>query len=149
MGIMQTIETNPGLEQPGPEASGEANSSENHEISQGRSDVVATMATVGVVGIGAAAFEAALLPGIVLGVAAVWLSKFSPKVGEKLYPLLRSTVRGAYRLGQKTKEVIAEAQEQVHDVVAEVDAEHDAKRLRLKNPADGDETEFQKPAPGA
>jgi hypothetical protein len=32
-----------------------------------RSDMVATVATVAVVGIAAAAFEAALLPGIVLG----------------------------------------------------------------------------------
>jgi hypothetical protein len=35
-----------------------------------RSDLVATVATVAVVGIGAAALEAALLPGLVLGVAA-------------------------------------------------------------------------------
>jgi hypothetical protein len=36
-----------------------------------QSDAVATIATVAVVGVGAAVFEAALLPGIVLGVAAV------------------------------------------------------------------------------
>ena len=39
--------------------------------SEDRSDMVATVATVAVVGITAAAFEAALLPGIVLCVAAV------------------------------------------------------------------------------
>jgi hypothetical protein len=88
-----------------------------------RSDVVATVATVAVVGIGAAAFEAALLPGLVLGVAAMWLPQYFPKMGEAVNPLLRSTVRGVYKLGHKTREMMAEAQEQVHDIVAEVHAE--------------------------
>jgi hypothetical protein len=88
-------------------------------------DLVATVATVAVVGIGAAAFEAALLPGIVLGAAAMWLPQYFPKMGEALNPLFRSTVRGAYKIGQKTREMMAEAQEQVHDIVAEVHAEGD------------------------
>jgi hypothetical protein len=88
-----------------------------------RSDLVATVATVAVVGIGAAAFEVALLPGIVLGVAAMWLPQYFSKMGEALNPLFRSTVRGAYKISQKTREMMAEAQEQVHDIVAEVHAE--------------------------
>jgi Protein of unknown function (DUF5132) len=88
-------------------------------------EVVATVATVAVVGIGAAAFEAALLPGIVLGVAAMWAPRYLPKMGAALNPLFRSTVRGAYKLRQKTREMMAEAQEQVHDIVAEVNAEGD------------------------
>jgi hypothetical protein len=90
---------------------------------QDRSDVVATVATVAVVGIGAAAFEAALLPGIVLGVAAMWVPQYLPKMGAALNPLFRSTVRGAYKLRQKTREMMAEAHEQVNDIVAEVHAE--------------------------
>jgi Protein of unknown function (DUF5132) len=90
-----------------------------------RSNVVATVATVGIVGLGAAVFEAALLPGLVLGVAAVWLPQYFPKMGAALNPLFRSTVRGAYKIGQKSKEMMAEAQEQVHDIVAEVHAEGD------------------------
>jgi hypothetical protein len=96
------------------------------ENGENRSDVVATVATVAVVGIGAAAFEAALLPGIVLGVAAMWLPQYFPKMGEALNPLFRSTVRGAYKLGHKTREMMAEAQEQFHDIAAEVHAEGDA-----------------------
>jgi Protein of unknown function (DUF5132) len=91
--------------------------------SENRSDVVATVATVAVVGIGAVAFEAALLPGLVLGVAAMWLPQYFPKMGEALNPLVRSTVRGAYKLGHKTREMMAEAQEQFHDIAAEVHAE--------------------------
>jgi hypothetical protein len=90
-----------------------------------RSELVATVATVAVVGVGAAVFEAALLPGLVLGVAAMWAPKYFPKMGEALNPLFRSTVRGAYKLGNKTREFVAEAQEQVHDIVAEVHAEDD------------------------
>ncbi len=50
----------------------ETTSSENHD------EVVATIATVVIVGIGAAVFEAALLPGIALGVAAMWLPRYYP-----------------------------------------------------------------------
>ncbi|HXX03877.1 MAG TPA: DUF5132 domain-containing protein [Xanthobacteraceae bacterium] len=91
--------------------------------SEDSSDMVATVATVAVVGVAAAAFEAALLPGIVLGVAAVAVPKYLPQIGTALNPLFRSTVRGAYKLSQKTKEMMAEAHEQVHDIVAEVHAE--------------------------
>jgi len=91
--------------------------------SEDRSDMVATVATVAVVGVAAAAFEAALLPGIVLGVAAVAVPKYLPQIGSALNPLFRSTVRGAYKLRQKTKEMMAEAHEQVNDIVAEVHAE--------------------------
>ena len=87
--------------------------------SENRSDV----ATVAVVGIVAAAFEAALLPGIVLGVAVVWVPHHFPKMGAALNPLFRTTVRSAYRIRQKTQEMMAEAHEQVQDIVAEVDAE--------------------------
>jgi hypothetical protein len=93
--------------------------------SEHRSEVVATVATVAVVGIGAVAFEAALIPGLVLGVAAMWLPQYFPKMGEALNPLFRSTVRGAYKLGHKTREMMAEAQEQFHDIAAEVHAEGD------------------------
>jgi hypothetical protein len=102
-----------------------AQSPELNEAVDDRGDLVATVATVAVVGVGAAVFEAALLPGIVLGVAAVAVPQYFPRIGEALNPLFRSTVRGAYKLGRKTKEMMAEAQEQVHDVVAEVHAEAD------------------------
>ena len=112
-------------------------SSEIDDIVEGHGDVVATVATVAVVGIGAAAFEAALLPGIVLGVAAMWLPQYFPKMGQALNPLFKSTVRGAYKLGQKTKEIMAEAQEQVHDIVAEVRSEDNVDATPAKASASG------------
>jgi hypothetical protein len=105
--------------------------------SDGRDEMVATVATVAVVGIGAAAFEAALLPGIVLGVCAVAVPRYLPQIGGALNPLFRSTIRGAYKLSQKTKEMMAEAQEQVHDIVAEVHAEGDLDPPASKTAAGG------------
>jgi hypothetical protein len=99
-----------------------------------RSELVATVATVAVVGIGAAVFEAALLPGIVLGAAAVYVPQFLPQIGAALNPLFRSTVRGAYKIGEKTREMVAEAQEQGHDIVAEVDAERNVDPTATKAP---------------
>lgn len=84
------------------------------------------VATVAVVAVGAAVIEAALLPGIVLGVAAVAAPKYLPRLAGALNPLFKSTVRGTYKLAQKSKEMFAEAQEQVHDIVAEVKAEGEA-----------------------
>ena len=88
------------------------------------------VAAVAVVAVGAAVFEAALLPGIALGVAAVAVPRYLPKIGSALNPLFRSTVRGTYKLVQKSRETFAEAQEQVSDIVAEVKAESEPKRKK-------------------
>src|SRR5262245_42221258 len=98
------------------------------ETHESQDELIATAATVCVVGAGVLIFEAALLPGLVLGVATMLVPKYLPKMGSAVNPLVKSTVRGAYKLGQKTKEMVAEVQEQVHDIVAEVDAEGGAKK---------------------
>ena len=84
------------------------------------------VAAVAVVAVGAAIFESALLPGIALGVAAIAAPKYFPRLAGALNPLFKSTIRGTYKLAQKSKEVFAEAQEQVHDIMAEVKAEDEA-----------------------
>ncbi len=107
-------------------AGGEAESlhseQDGNELGNG---VNKTVATVVVVAAGAALFEAALLPGLVLGVAAVAAPKYLPKLAGALNPLFKSTVRGTYKFAQKSKEMFAEAHEQVNDVIAEVKAESD------------------------
>ena len=82
-----------------------------------------TVATVVVVAAGAALFEAALLPGLVLGVAAMAAPKYLPKMASALGPFFKSTVRGTFKFAQKSKEAFAEAKEHVSDIVAEVKAE--------------------------
>jgi hypothetical protein len=90
---------------------------------QNMNAAAATVATVAVVAVGALVFEAALIPGMALGVAAMLVPRFLPQIGGALDPLVKSAVR----VGRKTRELVAEAQEHVHDMVAEVNAEADAK----------------------
>ena len=94
-----------------------------------------TVATVVVVAAGAALFEAALLPGLVLGVAAVAAPKYLPKLGASLNPLFKSAVRGTYKLQQKSREMFAEAHEQIHDTLAEVKAEANAAKDAAGQPS--------------
>jgi hypothetical protein len=82
-------------------------------------DFVVAATTVGVICVGAALFEAALIPGMVIGVAAMLAPKALPKLGAAVEPAFREAVRGTYKLGQKARHIIAEAEEQVHDIVAE------------------------------
>jgi hypothetical protein len=86
-------------------------------------DFTTKAATVGVIFVGAALVEVALIPGMVIGAAAILAPKYAPQVGATLQPLFRSLVRGAYKFGRKAREAAAEATEQVHDIVAEVHAE--------------------------
>jgi hypothetical protein len=98
-------------------------------------EAVTVAATVGVVAVGAALFEVALLPGIALGVAAMLAPKYVPKMGDAIAPMFRSSVRGAYKLSQKTREMMAEAKEQMSDIVAEVHAEADKPKADAKSEA--------------
>jgi hypothetical protein len=108
---------------------------ENHEDAHNHtSEVVTVAATVGVVAVGAALVEVALIPGIALGVAAMLAPKYVPKLGSALTPMFRSSVRGIYKFGQKSREMMAEAKEQVHDIVAEVHAEGDATKAAAEPP---------------
>jgi hypothetical protein len=76
----------------------------------------------------------ALLPGIALGVAAMLAPKYVPKVGDAVAPMFRSSVRGVYKFSQKTREMMAEAKEQMNDIVAEVQAEADKPKAEAEAP---------------
>ena len=136
--------TNPKHNGPGHDNSSEIEAAAAHERSEtgpvlpdDRNDEVVTVAaTVGIVAVGVALFEVALLPGMAIGVAAMLAPKYVPKMGEALTPMFKSTVRGAYKFGQKTREMVAEAKEQVHDIVAEVHAEDDIAKAAQKPAAE-------------
>jgi len=85
----------------------------------GGDDFTVAAATVGIICVGAAIFEAALIPGMVIGVAAMLAPKALPRLGAAVEPAFRGAVRGTYKLGQKARHIMAEAEEQVHDVLAE------------------------------
>jgi hypothetical protein len=92
-------------------------------VEWGSGSIVETAAVVGAVAVGAALFEAALIPGIMIGVGAMLIPKVLPSLSDTLKSGFRATVRGAYHVGNKASHVIAEAQEQIHDAVAEAKAE--------------------------
>jgi hypothetical protein len=82
-------------------------------------DLTTKVVTVGVIGLGVALIEASLIPGMIIGVAAALAPKYAPKFSDGLRPLFKSTVRGAYKFAQKTREAVAEAGEQMQDLMAE------------------------------
>ena len=47
------------------------------------------------------------------------------KDGRSAKSTFRSTVLGVYKMGHRAREMVAEAQEQVQDIVAEIHAEDD------------------------
>lgn len=81
------------------------------------------LATVALVGVGAALIEAELIPGILIGVAAVMMPDILPKLGKVMRPLVKETVRAGYTLTERARESMAEMSEQVQDIVAEVKTE--------------------------
>lgn len=85
-------------------------------------DMVAKVATIAVIGVGAALISAELIPGMLIGLAAA----FIPGMGPKMRPLIKSTIRAGYTAVQKTKEMVSEASEQMQDVMAEARHEHAA-----------------------
>jgi hypothetical protein len=89
-------------------------------------DIGTTVATIGVIGVAAALFDVALIPGIVIGVAAAYAPKYVTNLGERLTPLFNYTVRGAYKVTRSARSAVAEAQERMHDIAAEVEAEETA-----------------------
>ena len=91
--------------------------------STGRDMAVATAATVAVVGVGAVVLEAALIPGLVLGVAAALAPQLAPRIGSALAPIFRGAVGHSYRWGRHSHRALAKAQDHVRDFVADATAE--------------------------
>ena len=86
-------------------------------------DITSTITTIGLIGVGVALFDVALIPGMVIGVAAALAPKYMPQLGQRLEPMLNTAVRGAYKATKMARGAVAEAQEKVLDIAAEVEAE--------------------------
>jgi len=100
-----------------------ADREEPTEAGSDEPDVVTTVATIGVIGVAAALFDIALIPGIIIGVAAAYAPKYVMNAGERLQPLFNYTVRSAYKVTRSARSAVAEAHERMHDIAAEVEAE--------------------------
>lgn len=67
-----------------------------------------------------------LLPGMAIGVAAILAPRILPSIGFALRPLVKTAVKVGYSATVSARELVAEAGEQVQDLVAEVRAEEEA-----------------------
>jgi hypothetical protein len=81
--------------------------------------------TVAAVGAAAALIEAELIPGIIVGAAAMLVPDLVPRLSKGLRPFLKGAIRAGYDIADKAKETFAEASEQWQDMVAEAKYEHD------------------------
>jgi hypothetical protein len=81
------------------------------------------LATAALVGVGVAIFQPELIPGILIGAGAVLAPRFLPAMGNVFRPLLKGAVRAGYGVATTVREAVAEASEQVEDIVAEARAE--------------------------
>ncbi len=113
-------------EKPALEHGGSAEENEPTTDSGEGPNIATTVATIGLIGVAAAVIDLALIPGIIIGVAAAYAPKYVPNLGERLQPLFNYTVRGAYKVTRTARSAVAEAQERMHDLAAEVDAEEAA-----------------------
>jgi hypothetical protein len=83
------------------------------------------IATVALVGLGVALLEVELIPGMLIGVAAMLFPKLVPRLGTVVRPIVKSAVRAGMVVTERARETVAEATEQVQDIVAEVRAQHE------------------------
>jgi hypothetical protein len=121
-------DVNVGAAKPAAASAESAEPAESEVIDTGAElpDIGTTVATIGVVGVAVALFDLALIPGMVIGVAAAYAPKYVTNLGERLTPLFNYTVRGAYKVTRSARSAVAEAQERMHDIAAEVEAEEAA-----------------------
>jgi len=76
-----------------------------------------------VTGAAVALIKPDLLPGMAVGVAAALGPKLLPAVGSLLRPVVKTAVRAGYATAVATRGVVAEAGEQVQDMIAEARAD--------------------------
>ena len=86
----------------------------NSEGDQG----TAVMTTL-IAGAAVAILAPELLAGMAIGVGAVIAPRVLPVVGNLLRPIVRTAVRAGYATALTTRELVAEAGEQMQDLVAE------------------------------
>ncbi len=64
-----------------------------------------------------------LLPGVAIGIAAAMGPKLLTMLGPAVRPVMKTAVRAGYATTKKARELAAEANEQIQDLVAEAKAE--------------------------
>jgi hypothetical protein len=83
-------------------------------------DEAGGVATAAALVIGAALIEVQLIPGLIIGAGAILMGKMFPEMSGYVRPAIKGAMRAGFSMTQKAREVMAEASEQVQDLVAEV-----------------------------
>ncbi len=108
----------------------------HHTVDEGLVDVVKEegggLMTTFAAGAALAILAPEFLPGMAIGVGAMLLPRVLPRLGSAVRPLLRTAVRAGYSTVLATREMAAEANEQVQDMVAEARAEQENGRPATK-----------------
>ena len=78
------------------------------------------IATAAAIVVGAALIEIELIPGLVIGAGAVVLGKLFPEISIYARPIFKSIIKAGFSATHKIRQVVAETNEQVNDLVAEV-----------------------------
>lgn len=91
------------------------------EVEEEGSGVMTVLITGGAIAI----LAPELLPGMAIGVAAMLLPRVLPTLGPAVRPLVKTALRAGYATVVATREMAAEASEQVQDMVAEARAERE------------------------
>lgn len=94
-------------------------------IPDGLVEDVSAVATAAVVGTAVAVIESELIPGLLIGAAAMLVGKMFPRVTRGMRPVAKMIIRGGIAISDKAREVVAETGEQFQDIVAEARAERD------------------------
>jgi hypothetical protein len=84
-----------------------------------------SVATAAAIVVGAALIEVELIPGLIIGAGAILLGKFFPEASSYVRPAIKGAVRAGFSATHKIREILAEANEQVQDLVAEVKNEQE------------------------
>jgi hypothetical protein len=110
-----------------PQANGRNVSDDEYEAEDAsQDDHASSLSTAIVAGAAVAIVAPQLLPGMAIGVAAMLAPRILPSVGFALRPLVKTAVKAGYSATMSTRELVAEAGEQVQDLVAEVKSEQEA-----------------------
>ncbi len=100
-----------------------ADESEQSYLEDGIEEEGGSLMSTLITGAAVAVIKPELLPGMAIGVAAAMGPKLLPTVGGVLRPFVRTAVRAGYSTALATRGAVAEAGEQLQDLLAEAKAE--------------------------
>ncbi len=114
-----------------------AEDSEDGYLEDGIEEEGGSLMSAILTGAAVAVIKPELLPGMAIGVAAAMGPKLLPTVGGVLRPFVRTAVRAGYSTALATRGAVAEAGEQLQDMLAEARAEtaNGKKPVRRRNGA--------------